>query len=83
MKIIANHCDWKSIQFIPSDECLCVFLDHDLELGAIGAISEIEKSCPQIITGQLYEYLNPNSDLLDLIRFVLGEYKERGKPAAY
>lgn len=75
MNIIAKYCDWKSIHFIPSDECSCLLMDHDLELGVIVAISEIEKTCPRIRYGQLYEYLNPNRNLLDLIRFLLGEFE--------
>jgi len=75
LNIIAKYCDWKSIKFIPSDECSCVFMDYDLDLGAIVAISEIEESY-QIKSKQLYEHLDPNSKLLKLIRFVLGELKE-------
>jgi len=76
LNIIAKYCDWKSTRFIPSDECLCVFIDHDLELGCIAAISEIEKSYPQIKSEQLYEWLPQSKDLLDLIRFVIGESRE-------
>lgn len=71
LNIVAKYCDWKSIKFIPSDELSCVFIDHDLDMGAIVAMSEIEKTCPQIKPGQLYECIKPKSDLLCLVRFIL------------
>lgn len=73
LSIVAKHCDWRSINFIPSDKCACAFMDHDLELGAIAAIAEIEESCTHMHSGELYESLHPESDLLDLIRLALPE----------
>jgi hypothetical protein len=71
--IIAKYCGWRSARFIPSDECLCVFADYDLEMGSIAAIQDIEDCYPHIKSNEKAKTMPymPKTTLYEYMRAVL------------